>query len=148
MSFDQNSVTISGNLTRDAELKYTQGGTAIIKFSIANSRSIKKGDTWEEHPQYFEVQKFGKAGEAIHKDLIKGRNVSVQGEVRQDRWETDGDKKSKVYIVAEKVVLGRTPRNHSSNGYDPGDRTGDDLKNYQENFIANKDEAFEDDIPF
>jgi single-strand DNA-binding protein len=151
MSFDQNTITISGNLTRDAELKYTSSGTALIKFSIANSRSIKKGDTYEDIPMFFNIQKYGKAGEALHKDLIKGRNVSITGELRQDRWQDDsGQQKSIIYIMAEKIILGRTPRNHSSgNGYNPGNRTGDDLRRYQEDVMNAKGEPkFEDDMPF
>lgn len=154
MSFDINNVNLSGNLTKDAELRFLQDGTPVVKFSIAVNRTVKKGDGWESIGMFFDVTKIGGGIDKMHKELTKGRNVSVSGHLRQDRWQDDqGQPKSKVYIWAEKLVLGRTPRNHgdtapASNAYDPSDLSGDALKAYQEAHMDAKADQFDDDMPF
>ena len=105
MSQDINSVTIVGRLTREAELKYTNGGMAVCKFSLAMNRKKKSGDGWTDEVSFFDVTLWGKQGEAIQQYLQKGKQVAVSGELRQNRWEQDGQKRSKVEIVASNVQL-------------------------------------------
>lgn len=102
---DVNQVIIIGRLTRDAELKYTSGGYAIGSFSIAVNRRRKNGDQWVEEGNFFDVNLFGKAAETLNQYLVKGKQVAIQGELRQDRWEQDGQSRSKVVIVATNVQL-------------------------------------------
>ena len=102
---DINSVVLVGRLTKDAALKYTSGGTAISSFSIAVNRSVKSGDEWKDEASFFDVSYLGKAAEGVNKYLTKGQQVALEGELRQDRWEQDGQTRSKVVVNASNVRL-------------------------------------------
>ena len=102
---DNNSVSINGRLVREAELKFTQGGTAILKFSIAVNRSVKKGEKWEDEASFFDCTMFGKMAESVNKYLEKGKQVSLIGELVQNRWEQDGQKHSRVEIIVNRLQL-------------------------------------------
>lgn len=105
-----NSIVLVGNITRDAELRYFGNGSAMVKFSLAQNRKKKQGEDWIDEAMYFDVQYGGKGAEGVHKYLIKGKSVAVQGELRQERWEQDGQKRSKVLISAFEVqLLGSRP---------------------------------------
>jgi single-strand DNA-binding protein len=119
---DINHVVLVGRLTRDAELKYTSGGQAVCKFSVAINRRKKNGDQWEDEPNYFDIVLWGRQGEALNQYLLKGKTVGVDGELRQDRWQQDGQNRSKVEIVAANIqLLGGNPGGGSS-GVDSGSR--------------------------
>lgn len=102
---DVNHVTIIGRLTRDAELRYTPSGQAVCKFSIAVNRRKKSGDQWVDEASFFDVTAWGKTGEALNQYLVKGKQIAVEGELRQNRWEQDGQNRSKVEIMANNVQL-------------------------------------------
>jgi single-strand DNA-binding protein len=113
---DLNLVVLIGRLTRDAELKYTTGGTAVCKFSVAVNRRRKVNDQWEDEANFFDVTLFGKQGETLNQYLLKGKQVGISGELRQERWEKDGQTRSRVEIVANNIQLlggkdGGTTRN-------------------------------------
>ena len=105
MANDINKVVLVGRLTRDNELRYTGAGTAVCKFSIASGKSVKKGDNWEPETSYFDIVLWGKQGEALSKYLMKGTQVCVDGELVQNRWEQDGQKRSKVEVKANSLQL-------------------------------------------
>jgi single-strand DNA-binding protein len=103
---DLNHVVLIGRLTRDGELKYTSGGTAVTKFSIAVNRRRKNGDQWVDEANFFDVVLWGKQGEALNQYLVKGKMIGVDGELRQERWTTQqGDNRSRVEIVANNIQL-------------------------------------------
>lgn len=102
---DINNVSLVGRLTRDVEVKYTNGGLAIGKFGLANNYSKKTGDKWTDEANFFDVVLFGKQAESLKQYLIKGKQVAIEGELRQDRWEQDGQSRSKVIINASNVQL-------------------------------------------
>ena len=103
---DTNITTQVGRLTREADLKYLQSGTAVLEFSIANNYSKKDSSgNWVDETNYFDVSYFGKGAEAVSKYIAKGKQVCVVGSLRQERWEKDGDKRSKVKIMADTVQL-------------------------------------------
>ena len=104
-SSDINSVVIVGRLTRDVELKYMNNGNAVASMSIAVNRSKKEGDQWVSEAHFFDVSYFGKGAEAVKPYLRKGKQIAVQGSLRQNRWEKDGQKQSRVVIVADSVEL-------------------------------------------
>ena len=104
-SSDINSVVIVGRLTRDVELKYMNNGNAVASMSIAVNRSKKEGDQWVSEAHFFDVSYFGKGAEAVKPYLTKGKHIAVQGSLRQNRWEKDGQKQSRVVIVADSVEL-------------------------------------------
>ena len=102
---DINTATVSGRLTRDAELRFTSGGFGILKFSLASNYSKKDGDQWKDEANFFDCTILGKRGESLAQYLTKGTQVMVAGELRQERWEKDGQKQSKVGIMVDNVVL-------------------------------------------
>ncbi|MDR1179476.1 MAG: single-stranded DNA-binding protein [Spirochaetales bacterium] len=102
---DINHVVLVGRLTRDANLKFTSSGLAICEFSIAINRRVKQGDNWVEEAHFFDITLFGKVAEAISKYMLKGNQIAVEGELRLDRWEQDGQKRSKIKIIANNVQL-------------------------------------------
>ncbi|MDR3283920.1 MAG: single-stranded DNA-binding protein [Treponema sp.] len=103
---DVNHVILIGRLTRDAELKYTSTGFAISNFSVAVNRRRKSGEQWIDEANFFDVTLYGKSAESLKTYLIKGKQVAVEGELRQDRWEQeDGQQRSKVVVAANNVQL-------------------------------------------
>ncbi len=148
MANDINTVVLVGRLTRDAELKYTNTGTAVCKFSLAVNRRKRSGDQWADEVSYFDIVLWGKQGEAIHQYLGKGKQVAVNGELRQNRWEQDGQNRSKIEIIALNVQLLGGSTGGSYGGSSRG--SGPDSAPF-ENFSQQKPsgpEDFEDDIPF
>lgn len=102
---DINHVVLVGRLTRDAELKYIPSGQALSKFSIALNRKRKNGDQWVDEANFFDIVLWGRQAEAINQYLVKGKQVAIDGELRQERWEQEGQSRSKVEIVASNVML-------------------------------------------
>lgn len=100
-----NTIVIVGNLTKDMELKYTSSGTAIGKFSIAVNEREKKGDTWETVASFFNVTIFGKMAESLRQYLVKGKQIGVEGSLKQNRWEGDNGPRSEVVIIADNIQL-------------------------------------------
>lgn len=119
---DINSVVETGRLTNQAALKYSTTGSAIVNFSIAVNRSMKRGDQWMDEVSYFDVTAFGKVGEALNPYLTKGKQVTISGYLKQERWETNGQKRSRVIIIATDIQLsdGNRKEQPVSSGYDDG----------------------------
>lgn len=102
-----NTVLLTGGITKDAETKYTGGGMAIASFALAVTDSKKVGDQWQDESHYFDCTMFGKQAEAVGKLLTKGQQVTLTGKLRQERWEKDGQKRSKVVIIVDDIILHR-----------------------------------------
>lgn len=102
---DINVVALVGRLTRDSELKYTKSGMPVARFSLAVNRSVKRGETWEDEASFIDIDFWGKGAEAVNRYLTKGQQVAVEGELRQDRWNQDGQPRSKILVVASNVRL-------------------------------------------
>lgn len=102
---DVNNVVLVGRLTRDAELRYTSSGIPVCNFSVAVNRRKKSGDEWSEEVSFFDVVVWGRQGEALNQYLVKGKQVAVEGELRQNRWEQDGQQRSRIEIVANNLQL-------------------------------------------
>lgn len=145
MARDINQVTLVGRLTRECELKYTSGGMAICNFSVAVNRRKRSGEQWVDEVDFFDVSYFGKAAEAVSKYLTKGKQVALQGELRQDRWEKDGQRHSKVNVVANNVQLLGGGVGEGSEQRASGTARGGQSAPKSEG-IPSSD--FEDDIPF
>ena len=158
---DINHVVLVGRLTRDAELKYTQGGAAVCKFSIAINRRRKNGEEWVEEANYFDIVLWGRQGEALNQYLVKGKQVAVEGELRQNRWEQDGQSRSKVEIIANNLQLLGGGSGSSSQQMNNGNREPYQRSNapsaYQarqntpppnDGYEADFDNANYDNIPF
>lgn len=149
---DVNYCILIGRLTRDAELKYTSGGQPVCKFDIAVNKRKKQGESWVEDANFFSVILWGRSGESLNQYLVKGKQVAVEGELHQNRWEQDGQSRSKVEINANNVqLLGGTA---GSAGQSAGSQGGS-AETYQrrpESSGSTEDNAsppdFPDDIPF
>ena len=102
---DLSIAVIVGRVVRNAELKYTNGGSAICGFSVATGSRKKKGDQWIDEASFWDVELWGKQGESLNQYLVKGKQVAIEGTMRQDRWEKDGVSRMKVIINANSVQL-------------------------------------------
>lgn len=99
-----NSVAISGNLTRDPELRQTPGGTSVLSFGVAvNERRKSASGEWEDVPNFVDCTMFGTRADALAKYLHKGTKVAVSGRLRYSSWERDGQKRSKLEVVADDI---------------------------------------------
>ena len=144
---DINHVTLVGRLTRDAELRYTNSGLQICKFAIAVNSSKKSGDTWVDEANFFDCVMMGRMAESIHKFMKKGKQVGVDGELRQDRWEQDGQKRSRVEVFAQFVQL-LGGGGGGGSGAPAGDRGGFSESSGSYDSPAGQPDSFEDDVPF
>lgn len=104
---DVNAVALTGNLTRDPEMRRTQGGMQVLSFSIAVNRRAKDAATgeWGEAPNYVDITMFGNYAEAMGRYLSKGCKVALSGELRWSSWERDGQRRSKLEVIASELVL-------------------------------------------
>ena len=144
-----NSVVITGNLTKDPELRSTQGGTAICKLRVAvNTRRRSQGGDWEDKPNFFDVTVWGAQGENCANYLSKGRPVAVQGRLEWREWESqDGGKRQAVEIIADSVqFLGsRDGGGGNGNGFTPSSDVPADTSDFEG---AGAGAGSDDDIPF
>lgn len=108
---DLNKWLGSGRLTRDAELRYTPAGTAVTDVSVCTNRVWSKDGERQEEPTFVDVTVWGKQGEAIAEYLKKGQYVLVEGRLKLDQWESDGAKRSRLRVVADRIHL--APRSTS-----------------------------------
>lgn len=116
---DLNHVVVIGRLTKgldDSNFGYLQSGTARANISLAVNRSRKDGDQWVDDVSFLDVTIWGKTAENLKPYLQKGKQVAIDGYLKQDRWEKDGQKFSKVYIVANSVqLINNTSNSENSN---------------------------------
>lgn len=137
-----NNVVVMGNLVRDCgaterDFGYTSNGQARANVTIANNRSRKQGDEWVNDTSYFDVVIWGKTAENLKPYLIKGAKICVQGHLKQDRWEKDGQKQSRITIVAENIELCGGARAENTNN-----------NNQQKFEPINNNPGFKEDIPY
>lgn len=117
MSKSINQVILMGNLTRDPELRTTPSGQSVCSFSLAINRSWQdQSGQQQEAVDYFDVTAWGKLGELINQYLSKGRRCLVQGRLSQRTWDQDGQKRSKVEVVASDVTFLDGPGGGPSTG--------------------------------
>ena len=150
---DINHVVLIGRLTRDAELKSIASGQAVTKFSVAVNRRRKNGDQWEDEANFFDVVVWGRQGESLHQYLVKGKMVCIDGELRQDRWQQDGQNRSKVEIVANYLqLLGGNPgaggSGSSGGSYGNSGNSQGGGRASRGGESAPAEDGFADDIPF
>jgi single-strand DNA-binding protein len=101
-----NQVTLMGNLTRDPELRQTPNGQNVTSFSLALNRSYKDSSgEWQEATDYIDIVCWGPLAERVDQYLSKGRRCLVQGRLQSRSWEQDGNKRSKVEVLANDVTF-------------------------------------------
>jgi single-strand DNA-binding protein len=146
-----NVVVVTGNLTRDPELRSLPSGTAVCDMRIAVNSRRKDGDQWVDKPNYFDVTVFGAQGENCSTYLSKGRPVAIEGRLDWREWEAkDGSKRQSVKIIANSVqFLGS--RGDTEGGGGNGFKTQSDVPADTSDFDSPEPAAVgasEDDIPF
>ena len=127
-----NSVAISGHLTRDPDLRTTQGGTPLLAIGVAVNEMHKNQQTgeWEERANFVDCVLFGSRADWMARDLHKGKLVTVSGKLRYTTWERDGERRSKLEVVADDIEYERPPRQQ------------------QQQFAAPTPAMYEDNPPF
>lgn len=121
-----NTVVLKGNLTKDMELTYTAGGMAVGKFTLAVNRGVKKDGQWVNEASFFDIAAFGKQPENLKPYMTKGKQVAIEGYLKQDRWvdQQTQQNRSKITIVANNIDLCGGHEGNSQNAgndnYDAG----------------------------
>lgn len=141
---DVNNVTLIGRLTADPMLKYLPSGSAVVEFSIANNYYVSTKNANEVN--YFDVVAFGKTAETISKYLTKGKQIAINGSLRQDRWQDKDTNttKSRIRIIVNSMqMLGaNSPSSGMDTTYTPsaggGMSDGIDIGSFSD----------DDDVPF
>ena len=102
-----NKVVISGNLTRDAEVRYTSGGTAVSTIGVAVNDRVRNASTgeYEDYANYINCVLFGKRAEGLSPFLKKGTKVAIEGKLRYSAWETEGQKRNKIEVIVDEIDL-------------------------------------------
>ena len=144
---DINHVVLVGRLTRNAELKYTNNGSAVSKFSIAINQRRKKDDQWVDESHFFDIVLWGKTAESLNQYLVKGKQVGIEGQLRQNRWEQEGQARSKVEIFATNVMLLGGGGRQGGGGQAQEAKAPAGGSDFPEGGAPAPDN-FEDDIPF
>ncbi|MFA6855608.1 MAG: single-stranded DNA-binding protein [Treponema sp.] len=161
---DMNHVFLIGRLTKDLgaderSFAYVGNGQlARANVSIAVNRSKKEGDQWTDEVNYFDITIWGKTAENLKQYLMKGKQIAVDGYLKQDRWQKDGQNFSKITVVANSVQLlgGKSDGGQSAGGapkFQPKPAMNTQLDDMQNNtYTADNavpaDGGFPEDIPF
>ena len=148
-----NRVTMTGNLTRDPELRSTASGTSVCSLRIANNTRRKDANgEWTDRAHYFSVTVFGAQGENCARFLSKGRPIAIDGRLEWREWQAqDGSKRESVEIVAETVQFlgGRDDGMGAGNGFTPRSDVPADASDFQPAAVGGSSPAAgDDDIPF
>lgn len=115
-----NRVVISGNLTRDPELRATGSGMSVLKMGVAvnDRRKNQQSGEWEDYANFVDVTMFGARAEAISRFLTKGTKVAIEGKLRWSQWESQqGEKRSKLEVVADEIEFLSARDASGSNNY-------------------------------
>ncbi len=119
MAANLNKVFLMGNLTRDPELRYTASGAAVCSIGMAINRRYRNNDEWKEEVCFVDVVAWGKTGENCSQYLTKGSAVLVEGRLKLNTWEQEGQKRSKLEVVAENIQF-MASRDSSGHADNPG----------------------------
>lgn len=103
-----NRVVLMGNLTRDVEVRETPGGAAVTDLGLAVNDRVKRNDEWVDEVTFVDVTMWGRTAEVAGEYLHKGSPILIEGRLKLDSWEKDGEKRTKLRVVGEKMqMLGR-----------------------------------------
>ncbi|MFM7117285.1 MAG: single-stranded DNA-binding protein [Planctomycetota bacterium] len=100
-----NRVILVGNLTRDVDLKYTAGNTAVTELGLAVNDRVKKNNEWVDETTFVDVTLWGRTAEVASEYLSKGSSVLIEGRLKLDTWEKDGQKRSKLHVIGERMQM-------------------------------------------
>ena len=151
-----NKVILIGNLGRDPETRYTQGGTPVSNLSVATTEGRKDSQSgeWQDHTEWHRVVCFGRQAEVASEYLRKGSKVYIEGSLRTSSWEQDGQKRFRTEVVARDMQMldsrggagGGAPTGFESQG--SSGAYGGPPQQSSSNAATLSDDDFDDDIPF
>ena len=151
-----NRVVLVGNLTRDPELRYIASGTAVSDIGLAVNDRVKRNDQWVDETTFVDITLWGRTAEIANEYLSKGAPVLIEGRLKLDRWEKDGQKHSKLKVIGERLQMlggkeggGGGPRGGARGGSSRGG--GDDQSQQyddSEQYMPAGGPPPNDDIPF
>jgi single-strand DNA-binding protein len=145
MAGDINRVTLVGRLTRDPELRHLPSGQPVLQLGLAvNGRQRDDAGNWTDKPNFFDVKVFGNQAESLSQHLAKGRRVGIDGRLDWSSWETDGQKRSKVEVIAFQVQFLDSRGDGDQGSYIPSGDVAADKSDFAPAGAA----AADDDIPF
>lgn len=148
-----NRVIISGNLTRDPELRSTQSGLPVLGFGVAVNDRRKNQQTgeWEDYPNFIDCTMFGARADSLSRYLSKGTKVAIEGKLRWSQWERDGQKRSKIEVIVDELEFMSSRDSggqaqsygsqHSSGGYAP-------VQAAPAPMVDASSSVYDEDIPF
>src|SRR5215471_8948488 len=143
MARSVNQVILMGNLTRDPELRQTPSGQSVCSFSLALNRAYKdQSGEWQEATDYIDVVAWGPLGERVAQYLSKGRRALVQGRLQSRSWEQEGQKRSKVEVLANDVTFLDSRGGEGNEG--GSSSSGGSVSTPKPSKSANKDVVIED----
>lgn len=122
-----NRVILVGNLCRDIELRHILSGTAVAEIGLAVNDRVKKGDQWIDETTFVDCVLWGRTAEVANQYLSKGSPCLIEGRLKLEQWEKDGQKRSKLKVVADKLqMLGAKRQEKPQPGYQsaPADEYG------------------------
>jgi len=153
-----NRVVISGNLTRDPELRRTQSGMAIMSFGVAvnDRRRNQQTGEWEDYANFIDCTMFGNRAESLSNYLSKGTKVAIEGKLRWSQWERDGQKRSKIEVIVDELEFMSSRDRQGGGSYQGGGGYQGDNGGYQQPSVApasapvinTSSTVYDDDIPF
>lgn len=147
-----NRVNISGNLTREPEIRRTQSGMAILSFGVAvnDRRKNPQSGEWEDYANFVDCTMFGNRAESLSNILTKGMKVAIDGKLRWSQWEREGQKRSKLEVIVDEIEF--MSRNQGDQGGNQGDyhrrQQGATQGGYGQGEEIQLPPAYDDDIPF
>lgn len=100
-----NRVVLVGNLTRDVEIRYTPQQTAVTEISLAVNERVKRNNEWVEEVNFINVTLWGRTAEVASEYLSKGSSILIEGRLKYESWEQDGQKRSKLKVIGERMQM-------------------------------------------
>ena len=140
-----NRVILTGNLTRDPEVRRTQSGTTIMSFGMAvnDRRRNQQTGEWEDYANFVDCTMFGNRAESLSNKLEKGMKVGIEGKLRWSQWEKDGQRRSKLDVVVDELEFMSQRQQGRSSGYDDRHQQ---IAREQAQYVEAT--VYDDEIPF
>ena len=148
-----NRVVISGNLTRDPEVRTTQSGMPVMSIGVAVNDRRRNSQTgeWEDHANYIDCTMFGNRAQNVSQYLSKGSKVTLEGKLRWSQWERDGQKRSKIEVIIDDIDFGGRGGGQSQTGNQMQGNSYGDASAYsapQTPVVDTTSSVYDEDIPF
>ena len=150
-----NRVVISGNLTRNPEMRATTSGMQVLSFGVAvndRRRNPQTGE-WEDYPNFVDCTMFGTRAEAVSRYLSKGSKVAIEGKLRYSSWERDGQRRSKLEVIVDEIEFMSRGQQGEAGGYAPAPSYGQQggyapAPVPQQALVPPAVDVYDEDIPF